>query len=313
MIIAFGGVLLSLVVLFFGADFLVKGSSSLAMRMGISPLVVGLTVVALGTSTPELLVSVRAALEGSPEIAVGNAVGSNIFNIGAILGISAIICPLAINRQLLKLDLPILVVIAALFTALFWDSQFGFWEGALFVSTLVGYTVYMIRASKKAKASVQQAEEAKSMKMLDHWWLDVLYFAGGLAALVYGSRLLVDNAVAIAHYFHLSEAVIGLTIVAAGTGMPELATSVVAAIKKNNDIAVGNVIGSCIYNLMAIMGISAMVKPIDAPAIGNQDNLVMLGFVVLLLPFMKSGSLLSRREGVVLLLGYLAYMVALLF
>lgn len=310
---AFLGVILSLIVLFFGADFLVKGSSSLAMRLGISPLVVGLTIVALGTSTPELLVSVRAALGGSPEIAVGNAVGSNIFNIGVILGISAIICPLAINRQLLKLDLPILVAIAILFTILFWDGHFGFWEGMLFVGNLVAYTAYTIRASKQARPSAQQQQEAETMKILKHWTLDTLYFGGGLAALVYGSQLLVDNAVVIAHHYHLSETVIGLTIVAAGTGMPELATSVVAAIKKNNDIAVGNVIGSCIYNLMAIMGISAIVKPIHTPGIGHQDNLVMLAFVLLLLPFMKSGSLLSRREGTVLLLGYLVYMVVLLY
>lgn len=313
MTMAFLGVILSLIVLFFGADFLVKGSSSLAMRLGISPLVVGLTIVALGTSTPELLVSVRAALGGSPEIAVGNAVGSNIFNIGVILGISAIICPLAINRQLLKLDLPILVAIAILFTILFWDGHFGFWEGMLFVGNLVAYTAYTIRASKQARPSAQQQQEAETMKILKHWTLDTLYFGGGLAALVYGSQLLVDNAVVIAHHYHLSETVIGLTIVAAGTGMPELATSVVAAIKKNNDIAVGNVIGSCIYNLMAIMGISAIVKPIHTPGIGHQDNLVMLAFVLLLLPFMKSGSLLSRREGTVLLLGYLVYMVVLLY
>ncbi len=303
--------MLSLVVLFFGADFLVKGSSSLAMRMGVSPLVVGLTVVAMGTSAPELLVSLRAALEGAPEIAVGNAVGSNMFNIGIILGISAIIAPLTINRQLLRLDLPVLVIISALFTALFWDSKFGFLEGALFVTLLVLYTIYLIRLSRRQKNTPNS--EAEGLEMLSHWWLDVLYFGCGLAALIYGSDLLVDNAVVIAHYFHLSEAVIGLTIVAAGTGMPELATSVVAAIKKNNDIAVGNVIGSCIYNLMAIMGISAMVKPIDAPEINNMDNLVMLGFVLLLLPFMKRDYLLSRGEGAVLLLCYLLYLVTLLY
>ncbi len=306
---------LSLVVLFFGADWLVKGSSSLAMRLGITPLVVGLTVVALGTSTPELLVSIKAAIQGAPEIAVGNVVGSNIFNIGIILGISALIYPIAVNSQLLRLDLPVLLATVALFTALFWDGNFGRIEGGLFILALIVYTLYIVRLSRRSKTVASGSDEGVEVeiKVLKYWWQDLLYFVVGLAGLMFGSDLLVDNAVILAHHFGLSEAVIGLTIIAAGTGMPELATSVVAAMRRNNDIAVGNVIGSGIYNLLAVMGISAVVSPIRIEAISSVDNIVMALFVLLLLPFMRSGSILSRREGVVLILLYLCYMGYLLY
>ena len=235
----------SLVVLYFGADFLVKGSASLAVRFGISPLVVGLTVVAFGTSAPELLVSVQSALEGNPGIAVGNVMGSNIFNVCAILGISAMICPLRVNPRLIRLDAPVMLVATLLFVGIFRNGSFGRWAGILFFAGICAYTIYCVYKAKRGEA-VEGDEEIKPTKS---WMLDVVLVIAGLALLVWGSGLLVDNAVIIAKALGWSEAVIGLTIVAAGTSMPELATSVVAALKKRTDIAIGNLFGSNIYNL----------------------------------------------------------------
>ena len=218
----------SLVVLYFGADFLVKGSASLAVRFGISPLVVGLTVVAFGTSAPELLVSVQSALEGNPGIAVGNVMGSNIFNVCAILGISAMIYPLRVNSRLIRLDAPVMLVATLLFVGIFRNGSFGRWAGILFFAGICAYTIYCVYKAKRGEV-VEGDEEIKPTKS---WMLDVVLVIAGFALLVWGSGLLVDNAVIIAQALGWSEAVIGLTIVAAGTSMPELATSVVAALKK---------------------------------------------------------------------------------
>lgn len=305
-------VILSLALLYFGADFLVKGSSSLAMRLGVKPLVVGLTVVAFGTSMPELIVSINAALSGSPEISVGNVVGSNIFNIGVILGISAMIHPLRVNRQLLRLDMPVVLAATLLFTILFWDGRFGRIEGAFFLITVATYTVYNIRQSRKEIVTQQVADEVAGIRMYKYWYTDVVFILAGLAVLIAGSDFLVKNAVIIARYLHMSEAVIGLTIVAAGTSMPELATSAVAAFKKNNDIAIGNIVGSNIFNLLCIMGVSSLIKPIQTTAINYVDNLVMLGFTLLLLPLMRTGYVLKRKEGATLFVFYIIYLLYLL-
>ena len=271
----------SLVVLYFGADFLVKGSASLAVRFGISPLVVGLTVVAFGTSAPELLVSVQSALEGNPGIAVGNVMGSNIFNVCAILGISAMICPLRVNPRLIRLDAPVMLVATLLFVGIFRNGSFGRWAGILFFAGICAYTIYCVYKAKRGEV-VEGDEEIKPTKS---WMLDVVLVIVGLALLVWGSGLLVDNAVIIAKALGWSEAVIGLTIVAAGTSMPELATSVVAALKKRTDIAIGNVIGSNIFNLLAVLGLTATIAPVETNQINWTDMLVMLGTSLLLLPF----------------------------
>ena len=293
----------SLVVLYFGADFLVKGSASLAVRFGISPLVVGLTVVAFGTSAPELLVSVQSALEGNPGIAVGNVMGSNIFNVCAILGISAMICPLRVNPRLIRLDAPVMLVATLLFVGIFRNGSFGRWAGILFFAGICAYTIYCVYKAKRGEA-VEGDEEIKPTKS---WMLDVVLVIAGLALLVWGSGLLVDNAVIIAKALGWSEAVIGLTIVAAGTSMPELATSVVAALKKRTDIAIGNVIGSNIFNLLAVLGLTATIAPVETNQINWTDMLVMLGTSLLLLPFMRTGFKIGRGEGVVLFVIYIAY------
>ena len=286
-------VVASLVVLYFGADFLVKGSSSLAVRFGISPLVVGLTVVAFGTSAPELLVSVQSALEGNPGIAVGNVMGSNIFNVCAILGISAMIYPLRVNPRLIRLDAPVMLAATLLFVGISHNGSFGRWAGILFFAGICAYMIYCVYKAKRGEV-VEGDEEIKPTKS---WMLDVVLAIAGL----------VDNAVIIAKALEWSEAVIGLTIVAAGTSMPELATSVVAALKKRTDIAIGNVIGSNIFNLLAVLGLTATIAPVETNQINWTDMLVMLGTSLLLLPFMRTGFKIGRGEGGVLLVIYIAY------
>ena len=301
-------VVASLVVLYFGADFLVKGSSSLAVRFGISPLVIGLTVVAFGTSAPELLVSVQSALEGNPGIAVGNVMGSNIFNVCAILGISAMIYPLRVNPRLIRLDAPVMLAATLLFVGIFHNGSFGRWAGILFFAGICAYMIYCVYKAKRGEV-VEGDEEIKPTKS---WMLDVVLVIAGLALLVWGSGLLVDNAVIIAKALGWSEAVIGLTIVAAGTSMPELATSIVAAYKRKTDIAIGNIVGSNLFNILTIAGSCALIHPIEAKNVNYIDLLVMLGISVLLLPLVKSGQKISRTEGFVLILFYVIYMFWLL-
>lgn len=301
-------VLASLVVLYFGADFLVKGSSSLAVRFGISPLVVGLTVVAFGTSAPELLVSVQSALAGNSGIAVGNVMGSNIFNVCAILGISAMIYPLRVNPRLVRFDMPVMLVATLLFVLIFHDGTFGRWAGILFFVGICAYMIYCVYKAKRGEA----AEGEEEIKVTKSWILDVVLVIIGLGLLVWGSDLLVNNAVSIAKALGWSEAVIGLTIVAAGTSMPELATSVVAAMKKRTDIAIGNVVGSNIFNLLAVLGLTATITPVETNQINWLDMGVMFGSSLILLPFMRTGFKIGRGEGVVLFIIYVAYTVYLL-
>lgn len=304
--------LLSLVILYFGAEGLVSGASSLAKRMGISPLVIGLTIVSVGTSAPELLVSVKAALNGQGALSVGNVLGSNFFNVGIILGISAIIYPLAVKRQLLKLDVPVMVLSSLLFFLFFLDFTISALEATIFLLILITYITYMLRSSRKEKAT-QKGDEEDEIKMSKHWLLDILFIGVGLAALVYGSDLLVVNAVIIAGWLGMSEALIGLTIVAAGTSMPELATSVVAALKKRSDIAIGNVVGSNIFNIFMILGVTGLITPLHTTDINYIDGLFNLGIGVLLWLFMKRSSRIKRSQGAVFLLFYLIYFTYKLF
>ncbi len=304
--------LLSLVILYFGAEGLVSGAASLAKRIGISPLVIGLTIVSVGTSAPELLVSVKAALNGQGALSVGNVLGSNFFNVGIILGISAIIYPLAVKRQLLKLDVPVMVLSSLLFFLFFLDFTISALEATIFLLILITYITYMLRSSRKEKAT-QKGDEENQIKMSKHWLLDILFIGVGLAALVYGSDLLVVNAVIIAGWLGMSEALIGLTIVAAGTSMPELATSVVAALKKRSDIAIGNVVGSNIFNIFMILGVTGLITPLHTTDINYIDGLFNLGIGVLLWLFMKRSSRIKRSQGAVFLLFYLIYFTYKLF
>ena len=303
--------ILSLFALYIGAGWLVKGSTELALKARISNLVIGLTIVAFGTSAPELVVSLNASLSGQGDIAVGNIIGSNIFNIAVILGISAAIHPLQAKRQLTRLDIPILIVATVVFTLLFWNGTLNRLEGCLFLAGIIIYTVFSLYYSRKHEKKIQE-QTGELEKQPEPWYKDVLYIGGGLVILIFASNLLVNNAVSIAQELGVSEAVIGLTIVAAGTSLPELATSVVSALKKNPDIAIGNIVGSNLFNILAIAGTSSVVNPIVAKNVNYIDLLVMLGLSLLLLPLAKSGQKISRTEGWALIVMYLCYLAWLL-
>lgn len=307
MLTSFTLLILSLVALYFGADRLVKGSSSLALRAKISPLVVGLTVVAFGTSAPELVVSISSVLNGQGDIAIGNVVGSNIFNICIILGITAMIYPLQTKKQLIRIDIPLMILTSLVFVLFFWSGHLERWQGGLFVLGIISYLVFSFHMSRK-----EQKEKEELQEQLPPWYINLSNIVIGLVILVLGSQLLVDNATIIARSMGVSEAVIGLTIVAAGTSMPELATSVVAALKKNPEIALGNAVGSNIFNILAIAGITSLIHPIEALSVNYIDLLVMLAVSLILLPLAWSRYRLSRGEGLFLVVSYIGYTLWLL-
>jgi len=301
---------LGLALLYFGAEGLVRGSASMALRLGLSPLVVGLTVVAFGTSSPELMVSLRAALAGQGDISVGNVVGSNICNIGLILGLCALITPIATNSQIVRVDIPIMLGITALALALMADGNLGHTEGIVFCAILVAYIVFSIHLARRQPGDTLGTEFGEEVKISKRGLaIDILMVAGGLALLVFGARFLVDGAIIVARTYGWSEALIGLTIVAVGTSLPELATSLLAAVKKESDIAVGNIVGSNIFNLVGILGVTAIVHPLQAAGISAVDLAVMAGFSVLLWPMAYYQQRITRPEGAMLLLGYLAYVL----
>ncbi len=306
--------LLGLVLLYFGAEGLVRGSASLALRLGIGPLLVGLTVVAFGTSAPEMMVSVKAAYMGQGDISVGNVVGSNICNIGLILGFSALIVPIKVASQIVRVDTPIMIAVTALAIAVLYDGSLSRTEGIVFFLLLIVYIVFSIRLAKKQAADPLAQEFSDEVKISKSGVaIDVLMVIGGLVMLVFGAQFLVDAAIEIAKAFGLSEAVIGLTIVAIGTSLPEFATSLIAAIKKEADIAVGNIVGSNIFNILGILGLSATITPLSSAGITGLDLGVMAVFALALWIFSRSGQSISRIEGVVLILaygGYIAWLVS---
>ena len=312
MVVDFIFIALALGLLFVGAEGLVRGSAAVATRAGLSPLVVGLTIVAFGTSSPELVVSVKAAVSQQGDIAVGNVVGSNIFNIAFILGLTALVCPIPVHRQIIKVDAPIALGAAILLVFLLMDKTLGRVEGALLVVGIIGYTLMNVMLARKdaAATDIAGAEPAKAV-LQRSWMADIVFILAGLVVLVIGSQLLVDHSINLATYFGISEAVIGLTIVAAGTSMPELATSVVAAFRKQPDIAIGNVIGSNVFNILGILGVASVVTPISATGISTFDYATMIIFTVLLIPLLYTGRLLHRIEGAMLLLLYGAYVFVL--
>jgi cation:H+ antiporter len=309
----------SLAVLGLGAELLVRGASRLALRFGVSPLVIGLTVVAFGTSSPELAVSVQSGLGGQADIAVGNVVGSNIFNVLAVLGLSALIAPLVVRHQLVRFEVPLVIGLSALTLLLALDGRIGLLDGLLLVGGLIAYTLLVIRQSRR-ESSALMAEYEQEFGTPDAGWLaglpvQIAFVLSGLGLLVLGATWLVDSAVSIARALDISEAVIGLTIVAAGTSFPELATSVVAAIRGEGDIAVGNVVGSSIFNLLGIVGIAAVATPGGlsvAPALVNFDIPVMIAVAFACLPIFATGQCIARWEGALFLGYYAVYIVYLI-
>jgi cation:H+ antiporter len=307
MLLASLSVLGGLVLLGVGAEGLVWGASSGARRLGISPLIIGLTVVAYGTSAPELAVSVHAAVGGNADIALGNVVGSNIANVGLILGLAALVAPIQIQAQILRVDVPIMVGISALLLGLLWDGVVGRLNGVVLVGGAVVYTMICIWGAWDEPQGAVTDEFDAGVPAEGSVWRDLLFSVGGLALLVFGARLLVSGAVTIAEAVGLSATVIGLTVVAVGTSLPELATAVVAARRGQSDIVVGNVVGSNIFNVLGILGLTACVQPVDATGLSMWDVGVLLGFAALTLPLFWTDYTFSRREGGVLLGGYVVY------
>lgn len=296
----------ALFLLFLGAESLVKGSASLAVRAGLSRLMVGLTIVAFGTSSPELMVSIKAALSQQGDISVGNVVGSNSFNIGVILGLTALVCPIPVNRQIIRIDAPIALGVALLLPLLLLNDSLGRIEGVLLVAGIVAYTWVSVVLGSRENTADQSDISVPSISR--HWGVDLAFILGGLGILVLGARLLVDHSVSLARTLGIGEAVIGLTIVAAGTSMPELATSLVAAVRQQPDIAIGNIVGSNIFNILAILGLASMISPLHAPGISTVDYAAMIIFTVLLIPLLYTGRLLHRLEGLALLALYGVYL-----
>jgi cation:H+ antiporter len=304
-----------LIALIVGAELLVRGASKLALSFGISPLVVGLTVVAFGTSSPELAVSVQSAWSGQVDIALGNVVGSNIFNVLFILGLSALIAPLLVHRQLIRQEVPMMVALSLLLWLLASDGGISRGDGLLLVSLLLAYTFLVIRQSRR-ESLARRAARVRAQPPVDGRRLG-RSLAGAAPAgrgwnglLVLGSNWLVEAAVTLARRLGMSEVVVGLTIVAAGTSLPEVATSIMAAVRGQRDIAVGNVVGSNIFNILAVLGISASIAPGDllVPAsLLAFDLPVMVVVAVACLPIFFTGHLIARWEGALFLAYYAAY------
>ena len=303
-----------IVLLIAGAELLVRGASRLAVTAGITPLVVGLTVVAFGTGSPELAVGIQASITGQADITVGNVVGSNIFNVLFILGLSALVAPLIVSQQLVRLDVPLMILVSAVVLLMAMDGNISRFDGILLAAGSIGYTVMLIRISRretaKVKAEYEAAYGAGPVADVGRWPVHVLLVLLGLGLLIIGSDWLVDGAVVIANAFGVSELIIGLTIIAAGTSLPEVATSVIAGLRGERDIAVGNVVGSNLFNILVVVGITAMVSAnglrVATPAI-NFDMPVMLAAAVMCLPIFFVHNRIGRWEGALFLGYYICY------
>ncbi len=307
----YGGIIFGLILLIVGGELLVRGAVSSARTLGVSPLMIGLTLVGFGTSTPELVTSVTAALAGAPGIAVGNVVGSNIANILLILGVAAVIYPLAIDVRGFKRDAIMLIAATLACLAVVLYGHIGMLLGGAFVAALLAYLMFVYQSEKRmpdAAAVVAEHVAASARSGPRQVILAVGIAIFGIVITILGARFLVDGAVLLAKGYGISDTIIGLTIVAVGTSMPELVTSVMAALRRQADVAYGNIIGSCLFNSLFILGSTAMIKPIDIPPqIASVDIWVMLGSSALLVFFARSGFTLKRWEGFVFVCAYIAY------
>ncbi len=309
---------IGLVCLVGGAELLVKGAASIATRLGVEPVIIGLTVVAFGTSAPELAVSVGAGLSGNSDVALGNVVGSNIVNILLILGASAIVGGLAVSQRIVRVDVPLLVAVSVVAFLMALDNSIGRLDGVILFAGIIAYTGWLIRASRRGESpevveeyesAIDTVEGASVTRSLP---VQVLFVIAGLGVLVLGSQLLVNSATDIATHYGVSELVIGLTVVAIGTSLPELATSMLAAVRGQRDIAVGNVVGSCLFNLMCVLGLTGIVSADGVNVTDGSLRLdfpVMLAATIVLIPIFWSGFEIARWEGFVLVFFYAVYVV----
>jgi cation:H+ antiporter len=305
---------LGLLLLYVGAEALVHGSAALARRIGLSPLVIGLTVVAFGTSTPELAVSVKAALSGMGDITLGNVIGSNIANIALVIGAAALVHPIEVHAQAVRWDIPVVIAASLLTLTFAWSGHISRLEGGILLAGLIAYLVYSVVLGRRERARQVvgefQAEVPQELRSVAN---ELLLITGGIALLVIGADRVVVGAVAIASLFGISKSVIALTVIAFGTSLPELATSIVAAYKKHSDIAIGNIIGSNIFNLLGILGITALITPVDAKDIRHVDWIVMIALTLLMLRMARKRYTLRRWEGADLLVIYLGYIIYLFY
>lgn len=302
------GLLGGLVALYFGAQWLVKGGAGLALRLGLTPLVIGLTVVAFGTSSAEMVVSLGATLSGNGAIAIGNVVGSNICNIALILGLCALIVPLRTHAQVIRREVPAMIGASVVAILMLADGYLASWEAAILLAGLIVYTFFTVRQARVEAAGIANQEYAAEIGpdpggLGKNSFLVIL----GLGSLLLGSQLFVRGAVTLAEAWGMSQIAIGLTIVAVGTSLPELATSLAAALKNEGDVAIGNVVGSNLFNILGILGVAGLVRPIEAPGLEWADLGLMLAVAIAALPVAWSGGRISRTEGAVLLAVYVGY------
>lgn len=306
-------VIVGLVLLTLGAEGLVRSGTSIALRLGVKPLVIGLTIVAFGTGSPELVVAVKAAFYGNSAIALGSVIGSNISNMALILGIAALVYPMKAETQVVRREVPIMIAISGLLWLLIADGELGRIDGIiLFVGSFV-YTFliyYLARLSKNKNIDEEFAEAIDPPS--SSTWIDIFLLIGGLAFLVLGANALVIGAVAIAKAYSISEVVIGLTVIAIGTSLPEMATSVVASIKRESDLALGNAIGSNVMNILCVLGLTAIVMPISAADIRTIDIGMMVGIAILVWLLLGFRFVLDRIEGGILLICYFVYIYTLI-
>lgn len=298
-----------LVILILGGDFLIKGSSSIALKMKLSPLVVGLTIVAFGTSAPELLISVKAALTSSPDLAMGNVIGSNICNLALVLGLTAIISPIYVKRNTIWIDWPMTMGSSLLLYILVREGFINSYEGFIFILILVLYLFFVIRKSRKdINVARELQQEFNLPKSTSTYLKDFTYIAIGTIGLFFGAELFVGSAQDLARNLGIEERIIGITVVALGTSLPELVTATVASFKKETDLALGNLMGSNIFNILSILGITSIIKEIEvSDVILNTDIIWMLGITLIILPMMLSKRQIGRVEGTILLFIYIYY------
>lgn len=296
--------------LLLGAELLVRGASRLALSLGLAPIIVGLTVVSIGTSAPELAISIGGALSGTPDLAMGNIIGSNIANVLLILGLVALVAPLVVHRQLVWLDVPIMIATSAMCLGMAFDGRIARWEGAVLVAGAIAYIVFLIVLARRHPEQVTDDPSLGNDTAAQRVPRLLMLMAAGLAMLVGGAQLLVNAATGIATAFGLSDLVIGLTVVAVGTSLPEIATSILSAIRGQRDLAVGNIVGSNIFNLLLVLGATALVArdgvPVSASAL-RFDLPVMTAVAVACLPIFFTGHRIARWEGALFLCYYIAY------
>lgn len=307
---------LGLVVLVFGGDYLVRGAVGFASTMKLSPLVVGMTVVAFGTSAPEFIVSVQSAIDGAPGIAIGNVVGSNIANIALVLGVTVMIFPIVVDRQTKAVDFPMMIFATVIFFIFAKDGEIAFYEGIVLFAIIIFYTVFLIRYARNKSISEGNKDWEDEMKT-PSYWRSLLFLTIGLVGLYFGSEWFVDGAVGLANILLADdpnrETIIGVTVVAFGTSTPELVASTVAAYRKQSDISVGNLIGSNIFNIFSVIGITAMVKPIPVTdQMLDFDMVWMLAVALLLLFVIAIGKKMGKIKGIILFSTYVAYIVMIL-